>query len=47
MRLPCKDVIETLDAFRILCPGPGSHSDFTHEMALKTQGNTDTKYVRR
>jgi hypothetical protein len=29
MRLPGKEVIEALDAFRILCPSPGSHSDFT------------------
>ena len=38
MRLPGKDVIEALDAFRILCPSPGSHLDFTHETALKIAG---------
>src|ERR1700729_509793 len=31
MRLPGKDMIEALDAFRILCPSAGSHSDFTLE----------------
>ena len=48
MRLPGKDVIEALDAFRILCPSPGSHLDFTHETALKIAGEHGYEiYVRR
>ena len=39
MRLSGKEVIEAPDAFRILCPSPGFHSDFTQETALKIAGS--------
>lgn len=35
MRMPWEDVIEALDAIRVLCPSPVSITVDTHEAALK------------
>jgi predicted nucleic acid-binding protein len=39
LRMPWKDVIEALDAIRILCPSPAPITISTHETALRIAEN--------
>ena len=41
MHMPWKDVVEALDAIRVLCPSPVPLTISTHEAALKIAENHD------